>query len=182
MKKSFVSVAIAIMISVSVLFSSCIGSFGLTKKVYDFNTGVGDKFVNELVFLALNIVPVYQVAVFIDAILLNSIEFWTGNSPLAAGDVKNIQGEGDNFQVETLADGYKIQNSTGAEIELKFDNETDVWSVVVGDMSSKLLKVLDKDNAVVYLSGGEELNVSMTEAGMLAFRQAVDNMNLVAVK
>jgi hypothetical protein len=64
----------------------CYGSFQLTNKVYKFNGGLGDKFVNELGFLVMMIVPVYGVAGFIDAIVLNTIEFWTGKNPMAQSD------------------------------------------------------------------------------------------------
>jgi hypothetical protein len=59
----------------------CYGSFELVKKVHKFNGTLGNKFVNELGFLVMNIVPVYGVAAFIDAVVLNSIEFWTGRNP-----------------------------------------------------------------------------------------------------
>ena len=38
---------------------------------------------NELIFFAFWIVPVYEVTIFFDAILFNSIEFWGGNNPVA---------------------------------------------------------------------------------------------------
>jgi hypothetical protein len=59
----------------------CYGSFELVKKVHRFNGTLGNKFVNELGFLVMNIVPVYSVAGFIDAVVLNTIEFWTGRNP-----------------------------------------------------------------------------------------------------
>ena len=59
----------------------CYGSFELVKKVHKFNGTLGNKFVNELGFLVMNIVPVYGVAAFIDAVVLNTIEFWTGRNP-----------------------------------------------------------------------------------------------------
>ena len=63
MKKTKLTVLCAIM-SGSLLFSSCIGSFGLWSKLKDWNQGLGNKFVNEIVFLAFHIVPVYEVAYF----------------------------------------------------------------------------------------------------------------------
>ncbi len=64
----------------------CYGSFELVKKVHKFNGTLGNKYVNELGFLAMNIVPVYEVAAFIDAVILNSIEFWTGKNPSSASN------------------------------------------------------------------------------------------------
>lgn len=68
--------------------SACIGSFHLTRKVYAFNKGVSpDKWVQELVFLAFAVVPVYSIAAGLDAIIINSIEFWTGNNPVMLSKV-----------------------------------------------------------------------------------------------
>lgn len=63
--------------------SACFGSFNLVRKVYGFNkTASNDKFVRELLFLGLNIVPVYSVASLIDAVVINTIEFWSGTNPV----------------------------------------------------------------------------------------------------
>ena len=95
MKKHFKLTAL--LLSATILLTSCIGSFGLTNKVLDWNKSVGDKFVNELVFIALHIVPVYEISIFIDVVVLNSIEFWTGDNLVAEpGEtkvVKNSAGE-----------------------------------------------------------------------------------------
>ena len=55
MKKGKLTLVAAIL-SGSLLFSSCVGSFGLFNRLSSWNQGVGTKFVNELVFLAFNIV------------------------------------------------------------------------------------------------------------------------------
>lgn len=70
--------------------SGCFGSFNLTRKLYGFNKDVSkDKFVRELVFLGLNIVPIYGVAGFIDAVVANTVEFWTGQNPIdMTGSIK----------------------------------------------------------------------------------------------
>ena len=72
MKKSKTSLVVALL-SGCILFSSCIGSFSLWNGVKEWNQGLGNKFVNELVFIALNIVPVYGIAYFADGVVLNTI-------------------------------------------------------------------------------------------------------------
>ena len=89
MRKFKISVA-CLILSSSIICSSCIGSFGLWSSLKDWNNSIGNKFVNEIVFLAFHIVPVYEVAYLADIIVLNSIEFWSGANPLAdnVGSVK----------------------------------------------------------------------------------------------
>ena len=80
------------LVAASILFSSCIGSFQLTTKLKNYNDNIGSKWVNELVFVAFCIVPVYELAALADALVINSIEFWTGKKTLAdAGETKVIK-------------------------------------------------------------------------------------------
>jgi len=85
-------VVFAMMLAVT---PGCYGPFTLTKSLHEWNDDVGDgnKWVSELVFLGLIILPVYGIATLGDAIIFNSIEFWTGDNPLD-GDAKVID-EGD---------------------------------------------------------------------------------------
>jgi hypothetical protein len=70
--------------------SGCFGSFNLTRQLYGWNKDVSkEKFVRELVFLGLNVVPVYGIATLIDAVVANTVEFWTGENPISmTGSVK----------------------------------------------------------------------------------------------
>lgn len=88
----------------------CYGSFNLVNKVYKFNGTLGGKFVNELGFLVMVIVPVYGVATFIDAVILNTIEFWTGKNPMAANN---------GSQIFVLPQGSVALNGSGNTCVLK---------------------------------------------------------------
>ncbi len=79
-------------IAASMTTSSCIGSFSLTNKLLAWNKQAGNKIVNEIVFFAFWILPVYEVSALADIIVLNSIEFWSGNNPIAKG-TKVIDGK-----------------------------------------------------------------------------------------
>jgi hypothetical protein len=60
----------------------CWGSFNLTGRVYDWNGSFGSKWVSWLVFLAFIILPVYSITLFIDALVINTIEFFSGKNPI----------------------------------------------------------------------------------------------------
>src|SRR4051812_41894210 len=77
MKKFVIALALLSFVSVG-----CTGSFMLTKKVYNWHRGMGDKWGDEFGFLLCVLVPVYGISTFADAIVFNSIEFWTGNNPV----------------------------------------------------------------------------------------------------
>jgi hypothetical protein len=97
--------------------SGCFGSFALTRKIYDLNQGVSDnKFVQWALFLGFTIIPVYGVGVFVDSLVFNSLEFWTGSNPLA--------------NAETLPDGTRVvQLSPSDTLRLSRDEQSGVMRV-----------------------------------------------------
>lgn len=65
--------------------TGCFGSFQLTRKVYDFNRTVSpDKWIRWLMFLGMNVLPIYGFSLLIDAFFANSVEFWSGSNPITA--------------------------------------------------------------------------------------------------
>ncbi|MDR0866508.1 MAG: DUF3332 domain-containing protein [Candidatus Symbiothrix sp.] len=184
MKRKFKVMAAATVLSFCVLFSSCIGSFNLTRKVYAWNQSVGEKWVNELVFLAINIIPVYSVAVFIDSVVLNSIEFWTGDNPVSADvQTKQIETENGLFTVTTDANGHKIQKAGSDEIvEFRFDKGENSWSMIADNQVTPLLQFVGDNQANVYLADGSTMTVSTDQAGVTALRQVVENKAYFAAK
>ncbi len=175
MKKKSFSVLLATIVAGSVMFSSCIGSFALTNKLLDWNRTLDSKFVNELVFIAFWIVPVYEIASLADILVINSIEFWTGSNPVAdAGTVKNVETEKGLYAIETKADGYHIEKD-GQAIDLVFDKTDKSWSVEANGESQKLMRFEGGDKVVMYLPGGEEMTVTPDAAGVMAFRQVTSD-------
>ena len=174
MKKNRLTLVAAFALSGTILFSSCVGSFGLFNRISSWNQSVGNKFVNELVFLALNIVPVYGVAYLADALVINSIEFWSGSNPMAnAGDVKKVKGENGNYLVETLENGYSItKEGETASMELIYDKDLNTWNVVAEGVSTELLQINNDGTAQMTLPNGEDLTVTLDAQGVSAARQA----------
>lgn len=175
MKKFNMKMAATVMICGSFIFSSCIGSFGLHSKLVSWNQGISTKFVNELVFLAFNIIPVYGVCYMADALVINSIEFWSGSNPIASiGDVKKVKGENGNYLVETLENGYSItKEGESTSIELVYDKELNTWNVVADGVSTELLQMNNNGTAQINLPNGEEMTVALNAQGVAAARQAV---------
>ena len=148
MKKSKTFLVCA-MLSGSVLFSSCIGSFGLWNSLKDWNQGVSNKFVNELIFLAFHIVPVYEIAYLADALVLNSIEFWSGSNPTASiGEVKTVQGENGEYLVKTNENGYTItKKGEDKSVDLVYNKENNTWNAVADGQSFELVKMNEDGTA-----------------------------------
>lgn len=165
----------AVLLSGSLLFSSCVGSFGLFNRISSWNNSLNNKFVNELVFLALNIIPVYSVSYLVDAVVINSIEFWTGSNPMAnAGDVKKVKGENGDYLVKNLENGYSITKEGETEsINLVYDKDASTWNLQEEGENTPLVKMNNDGTADLYLPDGKTMNVTLDARGMMAARQAV---------
>lgn len=88
----------ALLLSGVVTQTACFASFPLTRKLYTFNKELGNKFVQEVFFLAAGVIlPVYGIAGLIDVVILNSMEFWTGKPALTSS--------GPETKVKTVAKG-----------------------------------------------------------------------------
>jgi len=180
MKKKFMVIASATVLGSSILFSSCIGSFALSNKFLAWNKTIDSKFVNEVLFVIFQ--PAYVITMLADVLVLNSIEFWSGDNPVEAGIIKTVEGENGTYTVETLNNGYNIKNEAGEEMELIYNKEDNTWSMVQNDESTKLIKFTEGNEAIVYLPNGGEQKVELSANGVLALRQAVSGSYYMAMK
>lgn len=176
MKRKSLTLALVVLMSATVMFSSCIGSFRLTQSVHGWNQTVGDKFVNELVFLVFCIVPVYEVSLFIDYVILNSIEFWSGENPMSAGEPRVIDTENGRYLVTQTPDGYELTNEQeGVTTALRFDEASQTWSVETADGELiPLMSFIEGGKVRMHLGNGTTTDVERSEAGVTAFRQTVE--------
>jgi hypothetical protein len=117
----------------------CYGSFELVKKVYKFNGTLGNKFVNELGFLVMTIVPVYSVAGFIDVVVLNSIEFWSGKNPATASTDKVILLDATASMTLRGADGSILLTSKTENGAVQYVFEKSADGTIVKDINGKTL-------------------------------------------
>lgn len=133
-----------------VAFGGCYGPFAVTKKVYDWNGTVQDKFVRSGVFWIFVIVPVYPLCALGDTLIFNPIEFWTGSNPITSNDA----GPPD---VERLADGsiqlehqghvYALRHVDARGFEVWLDG-VHVGNAIVGADGSLALSDLESGRSV----------------------------------
>lgn len=140
---------------VGALLTSCFGSFKLTTSLWEWNSQVGDKFVNELIFLAFVIIPVYPVASFVDAVVLNTIEFWSGDNPMSMKEGEKDQQivEIDGKQYRMTAERHKMTiedlEDANAKTELIYREDDQSWYVKKGDEWQKLVELEMKDGKII---------------------------------
>jgi len=148
--------------------SSCFGSFELIKKVYDFNDGASDNnFVKTLLFYVLNIIPIYGIAGFLDVVIFNLIEFWSGSNPLAMAEgemeQETITIKGNDYLVTATKNQFKFEKLDGELAEeigiLKFAEKDQKW-VYEKDGEEVALAKVNEDLSVTYYTEQGDLNVS----------------------
>lgn len=172
MKKKNLVAAVALLLSASLVTSSCIGSFSLTGKLLKWNRNINSKFVNELVFFAFWVLPVYEVCALSDILVLNSIEFWSGSNPMAKGK-KIIDGEDGRYLVECDGKGYTITSQNdGSVVRLDFDEAEQTWLIDMGNGEEyPLMTFVDDTHVRMAAPDGTMTLVELSDNGMMAYRQ-----------
>lgn len=138
---------IALLSAVSILFTTnCYGGFVATKKIYNWNGGLGNKWVQSIVLWVMLIIPVYEVAGLVDFLILNTLEFWTGSNPLAMkeGQVETqiVHRDGKKFEVTATKNQFAIREMAdgklGAPVLLVYQPQDSAWYVKANGKSVKI--------------------------------------------
>lgn len=129
--------------------TGCFGEFALVRKLYNWNDDLSSsKFVKTLVFYVLNIIPVYGAASFIDFVILNLIEFWSGSNPLSMNEgdyeMQLATVNGLEYKIEATKDTFTTTQLTGekaGEVRImRFDRCDRTWKY--SDCSAKDVAVI----------------------------------------
>jgi len=117
MRRAIVTVALAGMLTPGI--SACYGTFPITNAVYEFNGKVTKwKFVHSIVMIVFAFIGVYGIAMLIDAVVLNLIEFWSGEEFHTAMEFEQPDGtvivlapgaESNQLVMTVLRDGEVIE-------------------------------------------------------------------------
>lgn len=87
----------------------CYGKMALTRKVYQVNGEVKDKYLRSLVSWVFIIVPVYGISALADFVLFNTIEFWSGKNPVAQADKEFTYAEnGERYRIKAHKNGETV--------------------------------------------------------------------------
>ena len=182
MKKMSLKAAV-VLLAGSFLCSSCIGSFSLFNKYEKWQCNMtSNKYVNGIVGLILQPI-VGGVCLFVDAVVLNTIEFWTGSNPMALNKVQTVKGQdGRYYAVKTLKNGYEVKAPNGEITLFTHDSKTESWSITQNGVTKEIIRFNVDGTIQATLQSGEKMTVSNDEAGMMQVREAVYNDNCFALR
>lgn len=79
MKKSLAAAVLVL----GLCSTSCLGPDNLYHSVKNWNAGLSDQdWVNEVVFVGLVLIPVYQIALLGDVVIFNTVGYWGDSYPI----------------------------------------------------------------------------------------------------
>ncbi len=166
------TVATVLLLASTLSLNSCIGSFALTNSVLKWNKQVGPKFINELVFFAFWVLPVYEVTLVADALVINSIEFWSGTNPMEAY-VKVVDTEQGRYIIDCDGMGYTVSCPNGDSMRLDFNADTQTWALTEDGVSYPFMTMVDDSHVKMITPDGDFRMVDLNETGLQAYREMV---------
>ena len=149
-----------------VSMAGCYGSFNLTKKVYEWNGQLGDRFLVQIGFWVLTCLPVYSIATTLDVVVLNLIEFWTGSNPMAMNNgeevIRYAQSGDDSFKITMTNDQIKIDALSGNKdsVQLNYDQDAQAWFLHSGVVNTKVATV-DGDTINLLYPDGRSMSINL---------------------
>lgn len=181
MKKTKICAACSILLLSSLIFQSCIGSFSLTNKVLTWNNQVSNKFVNEVIFFAFWILPVYEVTAAADLLVINTIEFWSGNKPLESNN-RVIDTHQGNYYILADETGYKITSPNGDIMSFDFDIQNQTWSFSRNNSPKiEFLQFEDDTHIKVLNSSGNFVDVELSRNGVDKFKAEIGDFMMASL-
>jgi Domain of unknown function (DUF3332) len=74
---------IAASLTLSLTGASCMGTNNAFNSLMTWNADVSkENWLNEILFVGMVIIPVYQIALLGDVVVFNTAEYWTGENPI----------------------------------------------------------------------------------------------------
>lgn len=168
----------------SLLFSNCIGSFSAFKSIRDWNDGLTqNKFLDNLIFWGLWIVPAYELFLAGDLIIFNVIEFWSGSNPIAMNDgemeTQTIAKNGNTYRLTATKNKLNIEvidgKDFGKHVLLQYNPEEESWNAI---KDGEIIKLSSMEDGfyIVYLPNGEKVKMNPTtsrETGKAILNSAI---------
>lgn len=176
MKKVNVKVFACLMAG-ALMMNSCIGSFSLFNKYAEWQrTMTNSKFLNAIVgFILMPIVG--SITLVIDWFVLNTIEFWSGDNPVAANNMpsKVMGTDGRYYAIKTTKKGYIVTSPEGLKTTFTHNDKDDSWSVSQNGVTRKLFRYGESGQIEAMMPSGRTITVTNDEAGVMQAQQAVWN-------
>jgi len=164
MKKTILSLLLAS----TIMSTSCLGSFAAVNALKEWNENLSDnKFVNNIIFFGLLVIPVYGISMFGDLAIFNPIEYWTGENPITMKegktDRKIVRKNGKKYQITATKNHFNIEvlkgENKGEKLDLVFNEQDKSWNAIT-PQGEKIKLSSYKDGFIyVYAPNGKNIKI-----------------------
>lgn len=140
-RRTLTRLALALALTASV--SGCYGRFALSHKLHAWNGTISDRWINSIVFFGLVVVQAYTLCLLGDGIIFNTVEFWSGDNPVASVDpdgTVHIVKDGQSFQLVPI-DGERWSVERDGEVVAIASRQAD-GSLTLSDVASSRTAVV----------------------------------------
>lgn len=139
---------VACTLALGATLNGCFGSFGATRLLYNFNDSFSNKFVKTLIMWVFTIVPAYELFMFADWLIINTIEFFMGSNPIGSnityvpgedGSMMAVGENGDALKFTALDDNRMLVEHDGVilgEIDVNGDKNVTMINYANAEVQS----------------------------------------------
>lgn len=183
---------------------NCVGTFALTGRLNKWvvglkaKGGLGWKLISWIVFLVfVVIIPVYGIAVLLDSLIFNSMEFWTDSNPMAyneKGEATKVAEKGNEKAIYKYTQhGQQLQISLYKngkllkELVLKKDEPGVFYALVNGNLVPIHAEKIEGPEGTQYrvFEGDREVNSGVLSSAQISvmnakIQQAADSLRQYA--
>lgn len=184
---------IVFLLAASLLSNNCLGSYSAFNNLREWNESVSNnKFVNNLLFWGLWIVPVYEIFILGDTLIFNVVEFWSGSNPIAMKDgqveTQTVVANGSTYKLTATKNKMNIAvikgKDAGHSVEMIYNPKDQSWNAKKPNGELIKLSSMKDGFYMVYLPNGKtvKMDASTTQSAGLAKINAAYSQTRWAVK
>ena len=117
-------------------------------------------------------------------LVVNSIEFWSGNNPVASTGEKIVDDGTERYLVAWDESGYTITDENSNTVtRLNFNKDENSWSLATSEGDVTFLTFVDDSHVKVPAADGTYTVVELSQEGLLAYKDLVGQSDyLLAAK
>lgn len=184
-------IGLTLLLTIGYVNTGCFGEFRVFNQVAQWNNSMGEDVVKEIVFILFWIVPVYEVCLFVDAVVLNTIEYWTGEAVvgLKEGEIKEKIFAGKNgtqYKVTVSKTNIEIKQiagkNKGEQLNMVYHSTDKSWYLEKNGKAKKMVTINDNQSITAHLDNGKNVFVSLKNNTKENIKSLLTNRNELVMK
>jgi hypothetical protein len=118
-------------------------------------------------------------------LVLNTIEFWSGENPMASnvGKTQQVMGQdGLIYAVKTLKNGYEVTRPNGQVVTFTYNKKQNAWYMEAEGQQTQLFSFNQDGTITAAITPEKNITVTPNEQGVFEAQMAVGNGHFFAAR